>query len=322
MNQRNFFAELKRRNVYKVAVAYAVVGWLLVQVATQVFPFLEIPNWVVRLVIELVAIGVPIALVIAWAFESSPKGIDRTMMADALNRHSRGRAWIYVAMIRAAGKVRVNAQLIDTRNDAHVWAQTYDRDLADVFAIQSETAQTIAELLRARLSPVERAAIAQPPTTDVVANDLYVRAQALDYQVNDPGAKEGLLEGVRLLEEAVKRDPNFLLAYCLLCEINLDIYWCGFDHTDARREQANRALQRAEQIRPDAGEVHLQKGAYAYHGFREYERARTEFELARRLLPNSGQLYTYLASVDRRQARWDDAIRNFARACELDPRNV
>src|SRR5256714_5156262 len=125
---------------------------------------------------------------------------------------------------RAAGKVRVNAQLIDARNDAHVWAQTYDRDLADVFAIQSEIAQTIAEQLQARLSPAERAAISQPPTIDVVANDLFVRAQALDYQVNDPGAKEGLLEGVRLLEEAVKRDPNFLNAYCLLCEINLDIY--------------------------------------------------------------------------------------------------
>ncbi len=421
----NFFAELKRRNVYKVAVAYAVVGWLLVQVATQVFPFFEIPNWAVRLVVLLIVIGFPIAIVVAWAFESTPKGIERTMVADALQRRSTGRTWIYIVIIgallsvglfllgrygfrekhsssnepapksiavlpfdnlsrdpdnayfaegvqdeiltdlakvadlkvisrtsvmqykdaaarnlreigrqlgvahllegsvqRAAGKVRVNAQLIDARNDAHVWAQTYDRDLADVFAIQSEIAQTIAEQLRARLSPAERAAISQPPTTDVVANDLYVRAQALDYQANDPGAKEGLLEGVRLLEEAVKRDPNFLLAYCLLCEINLDIYWGGFDHTDARREQANRALQRAEQIRPDAGEVHLQKGAYAYHGFRDYERARTELELARRLLPNSGQLYTYLAAVDRRQARWEDAIRNFARACELDPRNV
>src|SRR5256885_13295867 len=433
MNPGNFLAELKRRNVYKVAVAYAVVAWLLIQAASILFPTFEAPPWIMKVFVAIVALGFPVALVIAWAFESSPKGIDRTMIADALNRHSRGRAWIYVVVIgallsvalfflgrfsarnsvtpqqdaiwarshpptdksiavlpfdnlsrdpdnaffaegvqdeiltdlakvadlkvisrtsvmqykdaaarnlreigrqlgvahllegsvqRAAGKVRVNAQLIDARNDAHVWAQTYDRDLADVFAIQSEIAQTIAEQLRARLSPAERAAISQPPTTDVVANDLYVRAQALDYQANDPGAKEGLLEGVRLLEEAVKRDPNFLLAYCLLCEINLDIYWGAFDHTDARREQANRALQRAEQIRPDAGEVHLQKGAYAYHGFRDYERARIELELARRLLPNSGQLYTYLAAVDRRQARWDDAIRNFARACELDPRNV
>src|SRR5256714_3616215 len=105
VSERNFFAELKRRNVYKVAVAYAVIAWLLVQVATQVFPFLEIPNWVVRLVIALVVIGFPIALVIAWAFESTAKGIERTMVADALNRHSRGRAWIYVAAIGAACSV-------------------------------------------------------------------------------------------------------------------------------------------------------------------------------------------------------------------------
>src|SRR5205807_117602 len=364
MNLRNFFAELRRRNVYKVAVAYAVVGWVIAQIATQIFPFLEIPNWIVRLVIILIAIGFPIALVIAWAFEATPEGIKRTEVADAMpGSAATGRkkhAWIYVVVIaatisvtlfflgrytagnksvasasnelpaksiavlpfdnlsrdpdnaffaegvqdeiltdlakvadlkvisrtsvmqykdaaarnlreigqqlgvahllegsvqRAAGKVRVNAQLIDARNDAHVWAQTYDRDLADVFAIQSEIAQTIADQLQARLSPAERAAISQPPTIDVVANDLFVRAQALDYQVNDPGAKEGLLEGVRLLEEAVKRDPNFLLAYCLLCEINLDIYWGGFDHTEARRERANRALQHAEQIQ--IGRAHV-----------------------------------------------------------------
>src|SRR5256884_4413240 len=99
MNSRNFFAELKRRNVYKVAVAYAIVGWLIVQVATQVFPFFEIPNWAIRLVVLLIVIGFPVALVIAWAFESSPKGIDRTMVADALNRHSRGRAWIYTVVV-------------------------------------------------------------------------------------------------------------------------------------------------------------------------------------------------------------------------------
>jgi TolB-like protein/Tfp pilus assembly protein PilF len=433
VNIENFLSELKRRNVYKVAAAYAVVGWLIVQVATQVFPFFEIPNWAIRLVVLLIVIGFPIALVIAWAFESSPKGIDRTMVADALHRHSRGKAWIYVVIIgallsvalfflgrctarnsetirsdaslaraeatadksiavlpfdnlsrdpdnayfaegvqdeiltdlakvadlkvisrtsvmqyknaatrnlreiaqqlgvahllegsvqRAGGKVRVNAQLIDARNDAHVWAQTYDRDLADVFAIQSEIAQTIAEQLRAHLSPTERAAIAQPPTTDVVANDLYVRARTLDDQASDPGAKPALLQGVSLLEEAVRRDPNFLVAYCLLCETHLDLYWGGFDHTDARREQARVALEHAEQLRPDAGEVHLQKGNYAYHGFRDYDRARPEFEIARQLLPNSARVYTYLASVDRRQSRWDETIRNFARARELDPRNI
>src|ERR1700719_2042911 len=102
MNSRNFFAELKRRNVYKVAVAYAVVAWLLVQVATQVFPFLEIPNWVVRLVIAIVVIGFPIALVIAWAFEATPEGIKRTEVADAAHEHSRGKTWIYVVLVGAA----------------------------------------------------------------------------------------------------------------------------------------------------------------------------------------------------------------------------
>jgi len=433
MSDRNFFAELKRRNVYKVAAAYAVIAWLLIQAASILFPTFEAPSWVMKVFVAIVALGFPIALIVAWAFESSPKGIDRTMVADALHRQSRGRVWIYVVIIgallsialfflgrcsarnsatpqqdaiwarshpptdksiavlpfdnlsrdpdnaffaegvqdeiltdlakiadlkvisrtsvmqyknaaarnlreiaqqlgvahllegsvqRAGGKVRVNAQLIDARNDAHVWAQTYDRDIADVFAIQSEIAQTIAEQLRARLSPSERAAIAEVPTTDVVANDLYVRARALDDQASDPGAKPALLQGISLLEEAVRRDPKFLLAYCLLCETNLDLYWGGFDHTAARRERARIALEQAERIKPDAGEVHMQKGDYAYHGFRDYERARTEFELARQLLPNSARLYVYLASVDRRQARWEDTIRNFARARELDPRNM
>ena len=196
-----------------------------------------------------------------------------------------------------------------------------DRELG-CFAIQSEIAQTIAEQLQARLSPNERAAIVQPVTTDLVAKDLYVRAQALDDLSNDPGAKEGLLQAISLLEEAVRRDPNYLLAYCLLSEINLDLYWGGFDHNPARRERARVALEQAERISPDAGEVHLQKGAYAYHGFRDYDQALSEFEIARRLLPNSARLYLYLASVNRRRALWDQAVKNFGRAVELDPRNA
>jgi TolB-like protein len=222
---------------------------------------------------------------------------------------------------RATNKVRVNAQLIDARNDAHLWAQTYDRDLADVFAIQSEIAKTIAEQLQARLSPAERAAIEEAPTKDVVANDLYLRAKALDAMSNDPGAKQSLLQGISLLEEALRRDPNFLLAHCLISEINLDLFWNGFDHTPARRDQALTALQKAERIRPDAGEVHYQKGLYAYHGFRDYERARAELELARRSLPNFAALYSTIGAVDRRQARWVDTLKNFQRAVELDPRN-
>jgi len=222
---------------------------------------------------------------------------------------------------RAADKVRVNTQLINARTDEHEWAENYDRPITDVFGIQSEIAQTIAQQLKAHLSPDEKAAIAEVPTKDLVANDLFLRARTLDDEVNDPGAGAGLLQGLSLLEEAVRRDPNFYLAYCLMAEINLDLYWGGFDHTSARRDQALAALKQAERIRPEAGEVHLRKADYAYHGFRDYETARSELELARKSLPNSSRLYTMIAAIDRRQARWDEALRNFDRAVELDPRD-
>src|SRR6476661_942627 len=222
---------------------------------------------------------------------------------------------------RIANQVRVNAQLVDARNDAHLWAQTYTRDLADAFAIQSEIAEAIAQQLQAHLSADEKARIAKPSTTDPVAYDLYLRARQLDALSNDPDAKVHLLQAISLLEEAVRRDPKFLRAYCLMCETNLDLYWGGSDHTDQRRELARLALERAEAIQPDAGEVHWQKGLYAYHGFRDYDRALTEFEIAKRLLPNEARVYVNIGAVDRRTARWQEAQTNFKRAVELDPRN-
>src|SRR6476469_4163858 len=222
---------------------------------------------------------------------------------------------------RIANKVRVNAQLVDARSDAHLWAQTYTRDLADAFAIQSEIAEAIAQQLQAHVSADEKARIAKPSTTDPVAYDLYLRARQLDALSNDPDAKVHLLQAISLLEEAVRRDPKFLRAYCLMCETNLDLYWGGSDHTDQRRELARRALQKAEEIQPDAGEVHWQKGLYAYHGFRDYDRALSEFEIAKRLLPNEARVYVNIGAVDRRTARWQEAQTNFKRAVELDPRN-
>jgi TolB-like protein/Flp pilus assembly protein TadD len=222
---------------------------------------------------------------------------------------------------RVANKVRVNAQLIDARNDAHLWAQTYDRDLADVFAIQSEIAEAIAQQLQAHLSANEKARIEKPSTTDPVAYDLYLRARQLDDLTNDPDARGSLLQGISLLEEAVRRDPKFLRAYCLMCETHLDLYWAGFDHTEQRREMARVALQKAEEIQPDAGEVHWMKGLYAYHGFRDYDRALAELNLAVQLLPNEARIYVVIGSVDRRTARWKEAEANFKRAVELDPRN-
>jgi TolB-like protein/class 3 adenylate cyclase/Flp pilus assembly protein TadD len=222
---------------------------------------------------------------------------------------------------RIANKVRVNAQLIDARNDAHLWAQTYTRDLADVFGIQSEIAETIVTQLQAHLSASEKARMEKPATTDPIAYDLYLRAQQLDELSNDPDAKGSLLQAISLLEEAVRRDPKFLRAYCLMCEINLDLYWSGFDHTKERREMASAALQKAEEIQPDAGEVHWMKALYAYHGFRDYDRALEELKPAMQLLPNEARLYVLAGAVDRRTARFTEAEANFKRAVELDPRN-
>lgn len=222
---------------------------------------------------------------------------------------------------RVADKVRVNTQLINARTDAHEWAENYDRPINDVFGIQSEIAKAIAEQLRARLSPSEKAEIAKPSTNDPVAYDLYLRARQLDDLSNDPDAKVPLLQGISLLEEAVRRDPKFLRAYCLMAETHLDLYWGGSDHTDQRRELARVALQKAEEIQPDAGEVHWIKGVYAYHGFRDYDGALQELEKAKTLLPNEARIYVTIGAIDRRTARWSEAKENFKRAIELDPRN-
>jgi TolB-like protein/Flp pilus assembly protein TadD len=433
----SFFSELKRRNVYKVAVAYAVVAWLLIQAASILFPTFDAPPWAMKVFVVVLVLGFPIALIFSWAFEITPEGIKResdvppnesirrrtgrkiiastvvlaviaaallayqllrpkssaSPRADEVTTSSAGPGAIpekSVAVLpfenlsddkqnaffadgvqdeiltnlakvadlkvisrtsvmqyrgaatrnlreigralgvahalegsvqKVANKVRVNAQLIDARNDAHLWAQTYDRDLADVFAIQSEVAQAIAEQLQARLSPNEKAAITKPPTTDPVAYDLYLRARQLDDMSNDPNAKERLIQGISLLEEALRRDPKFLRAYCLLCETNLDLYWSGAEHTNERRELARAALQKAEELQPDAGEVHWMKGLYAYHGFRDYEAARKELEPAKRLLPNEARIYVVAGAVDRRSGHLPEAITNFKRAVELDPRN-
>jgi TolB-like protein/DNA-binding winged helix-turn-helix (wHTH) protein/Tfp pilus assembly protein PilF len=220
---------------------------------------------------------------------------------------------------RAGDRVRVNAQLIDTRSDAHIWAQSYDRKLADVFAIQSEMAQTIAQQLQVRISTAEQAAISQVPTSDLVANALYAQAWNSDPAVPE---HQALLQSVRLLEEAVTRDPHFLLAYCALAQMHLTLYFGGYDHAPARRDLAKVAIENAARIDPDAGEVHLTRAQYFLHGFRDYDRARAELDIARRTLPNNPKIYHWSAVLDRRQARWEQAVRNYDRAVELDPRNV
>ena len=431
MNPKEFFGEAKRRNVYKVAVAYAVVGWLLIQVATQVFPFLEIPNWMIRLVILLTAFGFPVALIIAWAFELTPEGIKRTEAADAAQQRSRGGIWIAVIVVaaalslglfflgrysagratpqvteaptavnpqksiavlpfenlseekanaffadgvqdeiltdlskiadlkvisrssvmhyrsglernprkigeelgvahvlegsvqRAGNRIRVNAQLIDARNDTHLWAQTYDRDLSDVFAIQSEIAKTIADQLQAKLSPQEKSAIQRPPTSDIAAFDLYTRARNLWLTAwGSSTGKDDLLQAADLLNQAVARDPSFFDAWCQLAVTEVTIYFLDWDHTPVRLTKAEVAVQTAARLRPDAGETHLALGRMRYFGYLDYKGALAELELARRSIPNDPWVVLLKGYIERRQGRWDESIRDQQRGTDLDPRNT
>jgi TolB-like protein/class 3 adenylate cyclase/Tfp pilus assembly protein PilF len=224
---------------------------------------------------------------------------------------------------RAAHKIRLNAQLIDARTDAHLWAETYDRDLADVFAIQSEVAQTIADQLNVKLSREEKAAIEQAPTADLVAYDLYLRAQALRAATSfSARLKENLLEATRLLDQVVARDPTFFLAYCKLAEAHDLIYFFGSDHTPARLAIANRAIQTALRLRPGSGEAHLALAEHLYRGYRDHEQALAELTLARRALPNDPLVLELTGFITRRQGRWDESTKDLTRALELDPRNL
>ena len=427
MIPRNFFGELKRRNVYKIAATYAVVAWLLVQIATEVLPFFEIPNWAVRLVVLLLVIGFPIALVIAWAFELTPEGLKRDEAGTAARQHSKDPTWIYVVIIagilsiglffvgrysasrnasestavslksiavlpfenfsedkafgffadgvqdeiltdlakiadlkvisrtsvmqyknraerkvpeiaqalkvshvlegsvqRSANRVRVSAQLIDARNDTHIWAEKYDRDLADVFAIQSEIAQAIADQLQAKLSPKEKSAIHERPTSDLVAHDFYLQAKELVYEgeVNPSRQRENLFKAVQLLGQAVARDPAFLLAHCQLAATHDLIYFYNYDHSEDRLRLAADSIGNAVRLEPDAGQTHLAQAIHFYWGYLNYDRAREELIKAQQSLPNDAHVFKFLGLIDRRQGRWDEAARNLKRVVELDPRNV
>jgi len=223
---------------------------------------------------------------------------------------------------RAANRIRVNAQLIDARTDAHLWAEHYDRPLDDVFAIQSEIAKTIADQLQAKISLSEKAAIEKAPTTNLVAYDRYLRAQELFADTSDPiHAREKLPQAAHLLEEAVTLDPHFLPAWCLLSRIHGVTYFRGHDHTPARLDLAYATVQAALRLQEDAGEAHLALANYYYHGFRDYQRARSELAIARQTLPNSADVFRYTGFIDRREGHWEAATRNLERAVELDPRN-
>src|SRR5438552_3560110 len=427
----NFFSELKRRNVYKVAVAYAVVGWLLVQVTTQVFPIFEIPNWASRLIVLAIFIGFPIALVIAWAFELTPQGLKRTEDVDlAAQGNRKSHAWIYIVIVgaafsiglifigrytarnsagaarteaattssipqksiavlpfenlsddknaayfadgiqdeiltklasiadlkvisrtstakykskpedlktvsqqlgvanvlegsvqKAADKVRVNVQLIDARADSHLWAKTYDRDLADVFAIQSEVAQEIADSLKAKLSPAEVTTLAAAPTNDTAAYDLFLKGEFEQRVANSNFRPESFDQAARWYKEAIARDPNFALAIAQLAICQLRRHWLTDPLSESELMEAGRMAKQAVTLAPDLAEAHVALGLFHYYGFREYEKALTEFQRAIELRPNYSLALQFVAFVHRRQGKWATTLDELKRSIDQDPRD-
>jgi TolB-like protein/Tfp pilus assembly protein PilF len=414
-----FFEELQRRKVYRVAAAYIIAAAGIIQLASAAFPAWELPNWGLRLVIVLLLLGFPIALMLAWAYDITARGVQATPTTDLPRAHRRRNMIMLVAtgvtisaaagffllprvsahkidksiavlpfenlsnekenayfadgiqdeiltdlariadlkvisrrsvmayrsgivrnlreigqqlgvahvlegsVQRVGNRVRVNAQLVDTRTDEHLWGQTYDRDLADVFAIQSEIAKTIADQLQAKLSPSEKGAIERPPTSDITAFDLYTRAKNLCLTAfGSSTTKADLLQAGDLLSQAVVRDPSFLQAYCLLAWAHGAVYFVGFDHTPARLAQAESAVQAASRLQPDAGDTHLARAQNLYWGYLDYDGALAELEVAGQGLPNDPRVVELKGYIERRQGRWDECIRDFKRAIELDPQNI
>ena len=220
---------------------------------------------------------------------------------------------------RIGNRLRVNAQLIDARTDTHLWAQTFDRDVADLFAVQSEIAQAIAGQLRAKISPAEKLAIERPPTADLTAFDLYSHAKSLGII-----PERNLFQAADLLNQAVARDPTFFQAYCQLAYVHDELYHLSLDHTPARLALAEAAVEAAFRLRPDAGEAHLARAEHLYRGYRDYSGALRELEIARQTLPNDARLFELKGYIERRRpdGNQEEALRNLERAIDLDPRNL
>lgn len=418
MSSPKFFEELKRRSVYKVAIAYVVVAWLLIQVATQVFPFFDIPNWAVRLVILLLALGFPIALVLACAFELTPDGIKRT--EDVTPPQRSGRGWLWVVLIgalaaggllwfqistrpqpksqastdaksiavlpfenlsekkenayfvdgmqdevitrlakigelrvisrsstqryktrpsnlseiarelgvahlvegtvqRVGDRVRINVQLIRAANESHLWAEIYDRDLTDIFAVQSELATRIAESLQATLSGAERKAVAEKPTSNLAAYDAYLRGIDL---YSRPGQMEAnIKKAANAFAEAVRLDSQFAQAWASLSIVHAGLYFLQIDTSAPRKEAARTAAERATRLNPILPETLLANAYYRYHVERDYEGARLLFEKIHREVPSNSEALAALARIARRQCRWKESIRLYEEAAKLNPRD-
>src|SRR6266403_2935464 len=234
-----------------------------------------------------------------------------------------GVAFVLEGSVRQSGeKVSITAQLTDARSGVPAWEESYERDLADIFAIQSDIVQRIISQLQATVSPKEKAAIDERPTKDLIAYGLYVRAKALIATISlNAQINEKLHEAVHLLDQAIARDQDFYLAYCQLSAAHDYLYFFGMDHTPVRLASADAALKAVVRLRPDAAETHLARADFLYRCYLDYERARTELALVERALPNNSEIFELTGYMDRRQGLWNESARSLQRALELDPRN-
>jgi TolB-like protein/Tfp pilus assembly protein PilF len=424
---RGFLRELKHRRVYRVALAYGVVASGLVQIGGTILPIFNAPPWTQQVFVVLVAVGFPFALVLAWAFDITSSGIQRTPNVTGLRVSSRRQLWILVlagtliavlalsgywfwhpwrnpsltnrnipeksiavlpfenlstekenaffadgvqdqiltdlakvadlkvightsveqykgdpernrskiseqlgvayllegSVQRSEGRLRVIAHLIDARTNAQLWAETYDRALADLFAIQSEIAQEIVHQLQATISPQEKAQIEERPTKDLAAYDLYLQAKELiDSYTNAADPKASFLKAIRLLDEATTRDPGFVLAYAYAARAHDRLYFLDLDPTVGRAVRGQVAAETALRLAPDSAEAHLAMADHYFLCQRDYDRADKELALARPGLPNSVPFLTLSGYLHRREGKWEEGKRDFARAVDLDPRNI
>jgi TolB-like protein/Tfp pilus assembly protein PilF len=407
-----FLEEVKRRKVYRVAVAYVIAAGGVIQLASASFPAWDLPNWALRVVIVLLLIGFPTALIFAWAFDITAQGIRATPDVAAPKTHRRrnvimlvvtgviisaaagffllprvaahkvdksiavlpfqnlsdekenayfadgiqddiltnlskirelkvisrtsvmqyrgnapnirdigkalGVSTVLEGSVRRSGnRVRVNVQLIDAATDEHVWANDYDRDLTDVFAIQSDLAHEIANALQAKLSDTEKALIERKPTENGEAYLAFVQAHNLQNAFEDFGK---LKQSEQLYARAVELDPKFALALARYSQLESWIFHI-FDPTRERRQKARALAEQALQLQPDLPEAHLAMGFSYYYGDNNYDAAQKEFEIARRGLPNESEVYLALGAIQRRQGKWAESTANFEKAVSLNPKD-
>src|SRR5262245_12114272 len=410
-----FFAELQRRKVYRVAAAYIVAAAFIIQIGSAVFPAWELPNWTLRLVVVLLLVGFPVALILAWAYDVTPEGIQATpkipgghrrrnivllVAAGAvisiaagfflLPRASARKIDKSVAVLpfenlsdekenvyfaqgiqneiltklaavrdlkvisrtstakyqskpdnlktvaqelgvstilegtvqRAGDKVRVNVQLIDARADRHLWAKSYDRDLKDVLAVESEVAAQIADALKANLSPSESHVLAAARTENAEAYDLFLRGQYEFRQAESSLAADAYDRADAFYRQALAREPNFAEAAAELARNRLSRHWFVSPLAPAELEDVKSLIDRALALAPNSPEAHFALGLFFYWGHRQYENALAEFNRTLDLQPNNADARAFCAWVYRRRGEWERSLADSQRAEELDPRDA